>query len=116
MARPPTCSAPRATTSITALSHEDAAELSDVKAFTCDLTADAERDLGSRLDWVAVDYWNTEHPHMRIVGLDPETAKHRDGCARRGADRPRRLRPGTVLVPEYQRERHTVTVVPKGYV
>ena len=22
----------------------------------------AERDLGTRLDWVAVDHWNTEHP------------------------------------------------------
>ncbi len=31
-----------------------------------------------------------------------------------GADR--RLKPGTVLVREYQGERHTVTVVPGGYV
>jgi hypothetical protein len=28
----------------------------------------------------------------------------------------RRLKPGTVLVREYQGERHTVTVVPDGYV
>ena len=52
-------------------------------------------------------------------GLDPETAKHLDGLARGdkpGADRPRRLKPGTVLVREYQGERHTVTVVPNGYV
>ena len=51
-------------------------------------------------------------------GLDPETAKHLDGLARgdkRGADRPRRLKPGTVLLREYQGERHTVTVVPNGY-
>lgn len=33
-----------------------------------------------------------------------------------GVDRPRRLKPGTVLVREYQGERHTVTVVPSGYV
>jgi Protein of unknown function (DUF2924) len=48
-------------------------------------------------------------------GLDPETAKHLDGLARGdkpGADRPRRLKPGTVLLREYQGERHTVTVVP----
>ena len=49
-------------------------------------------------------------------GLDPETAKHLDGLARGGkpgADRPRRLKPGTVLLREYQGERHTVTVVPE---
>ena len=51
-------------------------------------------------------------------GLDPETAKHLDGLARgdkSGADRPRRLKPGTVLLREYQGERLTVTVVPTGY-
>ena len=51
--------------------------------------------------------------------LDPETAKHLDGLARgdkRGANRPRRLKPGTVLLREYQGERHTVTVVANGYV
>ena len=52
-------------------------------------------------------------------GLDPETAKHLDGLARgdkRGAKRPRRLKLGTVLLREYQGERHTVTVVANGYV
>ena len=51
-------------------------------------------------------------------GLDPETAKHLEGLARGGkpgADRPRRLKPGTVLLREYQGERHTVTVVAEGY-
>ena len=46
---------------------EDAGELSDMKAFTRDLMADAERDLGTRLDWVAVDHWNTEHPHVHVI-------------------------------------------------
>ena len=49
-------------------------------------------------------------------GLDPDTAKLMDGLARGdrpGAERPRRLKPGTVLVREYQGERHTVTVVPR---
>ena len=32
------------------------------------------------------------------------------------ANRPRRIKPGTVLVREYQGDRHTVTVVPNGYV
>src|SRR5258708_19970030 len=27
----------------------------------------AARDLGTRLDWVAVDHWNTEHPHIHIL-------------------------------------------------
>src|SRR3984893_8325389 len=52
-------------------------------------------------------------------GLDPKTAKHLDGLARgerSQANRPRRLKPGTVLLREYQGERHTVTVVAKGYV
>jgi type IV secretory pathway VirD2 relaxase len=46
---------------------DDAAELSDIKAFTRDLMADAERDLGTRLEWVAVDHWNTEHPHIHVI-------------------------------------------------
>jgi hypothetical protein len=52
-------------------------------------------------------------------GLDSKTAKHLDGLARGDrprADRSRRLKPGTVLLREYQGERHTVTVVAKGYV
>jgi hypothetical protein len=52
-------------------------------------------------------------------GLDPKTAKHLDGLTRGDrsrADRSRRLKPGTVLLREYQGERHTVTVVAEGYV
>jgi hypothetical protein len=29
--------------------------------------ADAERDLGTRLDWVAVDHWNTDNPHIHVL-------------------------------------------------
>ncbi len=46
---------------------EDAGELSDIKVFTRDLMAGAERVLGTRLDWVAVDHWNTEHPHVHVI-------------------------------------------------
>ena len=49
------------------VSPDDAVELSDIKAFTRDLMADAERDLGTRLDWAAVDHWNTEHPHVHVI-------------------------------------------------
>ena len=54
-----------------------------------------------------------------LGGLDANAAKLLDGLARGdkgAADRPRRLKPGTVLVREYQGARHTVTVVPEGYV
>lgn len=53
-----------------------------------------------------------------LGGLDPETAKLMNGLApggTPGAERPRYLKPGTVLVREYQGERHTVTVVPSGF-
>jgi type IV secretory pathway VirD2 relaxase len=49
------------------VSPEDAAELGDLRAYTRDLMATAERDLGTRLDWVAVDHWNTEHPHIHVL-------------------------------------------------
>ncbi|AQR61690.1 type VI secretion protein [Brevundimonas sp. LM2] len=46
---------------------EDAAELADLRVFTRELMAQAEVDLGTRLDWVAVDHWNTAHPHVHIL-------------------------------------------------
>lgn len=50
-------------------------------------------------------------------GLDRETVKLLDRLAR--GEKPyelnRRLKPGTVLVREYQGERHTVTVVGDGF-
>ena len=49
------------------VSPDDAAELSDLKTFTRELMVQAERDLGTKLDWVAVDHWNTEHPHIHII-------------------------------------------------
>lgn len=49
------------------VSPEDAVELGDLRAYTRDLMATAERDLGTQLDWVAVDHWNTEHPHIHVL-------------------------------------------------
>jgi len=52
-------------------------------------------------------------------GLDRATAKLLDAYARGEKARTelmRRLKPGTVLVREYRGERHTVTVVPDGFV
>jgi len=49
------------------VSAEDATDLKELKSFTRDLMAHMERDLGSRLDWIAVDHWDTGHPHTHIV-------------------------------------------------
>ncbi len=49
------------------VSPEDAGHLDDLRAFTRDLMARAERDLGTTLDWVAVDHWNTDNPHVHIL-------------------------------------------------
>jgi type IV secretory pathway VirD2 relaxase len=46
---------------------EDAAEMTDLEAFTHDLVSQMERDLGTRLDWVAVDHWNTDNPHVHLL-------------------------------------------------
>ncbi len=49
------------------VSPEDAHRLGDLRAFTRDLMARAERDLDTRLDWAAVDHWNTDNPHVHIL-------------------------------------------------
>ena len=49
------------------VSPQDAEQLSDLKGFTRDLMAQAERDLGAKLDWVGVDHWNTDHPHIHVI-------------------------------------------------
>ncbi len=49
------------------VSPEDGAELDDLKPFVRGLMAEMERDLDTRLDWVAVDHFNTDNPHSHIV-------------------------------------------------
>src|SRR4030088_2114090 len=49
------------------ISPEDAAELGDLRTFTRELLDDVERDLGTKLDWVAVDHWNTDNPHVHVL-------------------------------------------------
>lgn len=46
---------------------EDGAEYDDLKPLARRLMAQMEEDLGARLDWVAVDHFNTGHPHMHII-------------------------------------------------
>ena len=49
------------------VSAEDSARLADLKPFVRDLLSQMERDLDTKLDWVAVDHFNTGHPHTHIV-------------------------------------------------
>jgi hypothetical protein len=53
-----------------------------------------------------------------IGGLDKETTKLLDRLGRGGKSgaKNRRLKPGTIVVREYQGERYTVTVAPDGFV
>lgn len=49
------------------LSPDDGNEIGDLTAFTRAHMAQVERDLGTKLDWVAVDHWDTDDPHTHIV-------------------------------------------------
>jgi type IV secretory pathway VirD2 relaxase len=46
---------------------EDAATLGDLKTLTRELMRDVEGDLGTGLDWIAVDHWNTDNPHIHVL-------------------------------------------------
>ena len=62
---------------------EDGGRMADLKPFVRDLMRDMEDDLRTKLDWVAVDHFNTGHPHTHIViaghddrGQDLVMARH----------------------------------------
>ena len=62
---------------------EDGGRMADLKPFVRDLMRDMEEDLRTKLDWVAVDHFNTGHPHTHIViaghddrGQDLVMARH----------------------------------------
>ena len=46
---------------------EDGAELRDLRDFTRELMSTMERDLGTKLEWIAVDHWDTDNPHTHVV-------------------------------------------------
>lgn len=46
---------------------EDGATYDDLKGVTRRLMTQMEIDLGTKLDWVAVDHFNTGHPHTHIM-------------------------------------------------
>lgn len=49
------------------VSPEDSARLSDLSGFTRDLMSEMEKDLGTKLEWVAADHYDTGQPHTHIV-------------------------------------------------
>jgi type IV secretory pathway VirD2 relaxase len=49
------------------VSPEDAVQLDDLRTYTRHLMNSIEADLGTHLDWLAVDHWNTDNPHTHIV-------------------------------------------------
>lgn len=74
------------------VSPEDGAELASLRDFTRDLLAQAGRDLGTELDWIAVEHWNTEHPHVHVLVRGKTDTGHdlvisRDYISRGLADR-----------------------------
>jgi len=46
---------------------EDGVALGDLKPFTRRLMRQVERDVDTTLDWIAVDHYNTGHPHTHVV-------------------------------------------------
>ena len=66
---------------------EDGDRLSDLRGFTRDVMRQMEEDLGTRLDWVAVDHFNTGHPHSHVVirgeGRSRQGSDHRPGLHHR---------------------------------
>ncbi|MEO1305749.1 MAG: DUF3363 domain-containing protein [Pseudomonadota bacterium] len=49
------------------VSPEDGVEMQDMKPFARDLVSAMEKDLQTRLEWVAAVHDNTDHPHVHIV-------------------------------------------------
>lgn len=49
------------------VSPEDGASFDTLKSFTRELVAKMEQDLRTTLDWVAVDHFDTGHPHTHLL-------------------------------------------------
>lgn len=49
------------------VSPEDAIDMGDLKGFTRELMDQMQKDVGTELEWVAIDHWNTEHPHVHVL-------------------------------------------------
>jgi type IV secretory pathway VirD2 relaxase len=49
------------------VSPEDGEDIGDLRAFTRQFMEQMERDLGTKLEWIAVDHWDTDNPHTHVV-------------------------------------------------
>lgn len=49
------------------VSPEDGASFDTLKSFTRELVSKMEQDLGTTLDWIAVDHFDTGHPHTHLL-------------------------------------------------
>lgn len=49
------------------VSPEDGASFDTLRSFTRELVTKMEQDLGTTLDWVAVDHFDTGHPHTHLL-------------------------------------------------
>jgi type IV secretory pathway VirD2 relaxase len=49
------------------LAPENGTKLGDLKSYTREVMRRAELAMGSRLEWVAVDHWDTDNPHTHII-------------------------------------------------
>jgi len=49
------------------VSPEDAEQMADLKSYTRELISRMESDLGTKLDWVAVDHYDTAQPHTHLL-------------------------------------------------
>ena len=49
------------------VSPEEGVDLDDLRTYTRHLMNRMKADLGTRLEWVAVDHWNTDNPHTHLI-------------------------------------------------
>ena len=49
------------------VSPEDGKELGDLRTYTRNVMAQMERDLGTKLDWIAANHYDTANPHSHVV-------------------------------------------------
>ena len=49
------------------VSPEDAEQMTDLKGYTRELVSRMESDLGTKLDWVAINHYDTAQPHTHLI-------------------------------------------------
>lgn len=49
------------------ISAEDGAALGDLKPFIREVMGNLEQKLGTKLEWIAVDHWDTDNPHSHVL-------------------------------------------------